>query len=120
MFAAEASHTRHTDSFFWTSQAAETHKTGAPATLYEVRARAHLIDARSSCTNSHARIARRHSDALAFTTTDEGKAACANALPHLTFDSSSTAANDVHIGNVNTYYDAVAAALARVKKAVVE
>ena len=40
--------------------------------------------------------------------------------PHLTFDSSSTAANDVHIGNIDTYYDAVAAALARVKKAVVE
>jgi len=26
----------------------------------------------------------------------------------------------VHIGNIDTYYDAVAAALARVKKAVVE
>jgi len=30
--AAEASHARHTDSFFWTSQAAEPHKTGAPHT----------------------------------------------------------------------------------------
>ena len=30
LIAAEASHTRHTDSFFWTSQAAETYKTGAP------------------------------------------------------------------------------------------
>jgi len=115
LIAAEASHTRHTDSFFWTSQAAETHKTGAPATLYEVRARAHLIDARSSCTYTYA---RRYSDALAFTASDEGKAACANALPHLNFDSSSTAANDVHIGDVNVYYDAVAAALVRVQMAL--
>ena len=80
------------------------------ATHYEVRALAHLIDARSSCTHAHARFARRYSDALAFTASDEGKAACANALRHLTFDSSSTAANDVHIGNVNTFYDAVVAA----------
>ena len=78
LFAAEASHTRHTDSFFWTSQAAETHKTGAPATLYEVRARAHLIDARSSCTYTYA---RRYSDALAFTASDEGEAACAQRPP---------------------------------------
>ena len=62
------------------------------------------------CTHTQARFARRYSD--------ESKAACANALPHLTFDSSSTAANDVHIGNVNVYYDAVAAALVRVQMAL--
>ena len=35
--AAEASHARHTDSFFWTSQAAEPHKTGAPHTTRYAR-----------------------------------------------------------------------------------
>ena len=37
LIAAEASHTRHTDSFFWTSQAAETYKTGAPHTTRYAR-----------------------------------------------------------------------------------